>query len=208
MKWPDLKPKEVRFVAATLLVVFVFLNYWFMIPWWNKEHELAEELNIKQMELEAQDTQYIKNTKRWRQEYFEITKDRDSTSPHVKDSDAWKKHIDDLASQSGLASPNGPGLSVLREVNPRGNERIAPSGKTIMKNKPNDRPDELRLECVGDGSIQQAVKFLYFLQTDPAYPRIEKCQVSPSSSSGGQKLPHENKLKITLIVMVKLKPNP
>ena len=140
MKWPDLKPREVRFVAATLLVVFVFLNYWFMIPWWNKEHELAEELKFKEMKLEDQDTQYIRNIDKWRQELDKINKDRDTTSPYVKDSLTWQKHVDDLAIQSGLANPNGPGLSVLQEV-PTGKKR--PGTATNTSSKVNS--DELRL---------------------------------------------------------------
>ena len=104
------------------------------------------------------------------------------------------------ADQNGVALLKSP-----REVNNQVDAKKSPIGEKVpSKNKSN----ELRVNFPIEGNIQQTVKFLHSLQTDPAYPRIEKCQISPVSSSSASKASHENKLKTELTVMVKLKPNP
>ena len=156
MKWSSLKPSEIRLLIITGVVVFVFLNYVTVIPWWKSCQERSHKLAKDRKEMNRWN-EVLAGVEKKRLELRNLEKADSQSSPNVENPELWQKHFLALASQNGV------------EVTPRSQTRA---------NKLN--PNELTTGFIVRGSWENVVKFLVVLQNDASRPHFQRIKLAPA----------------------------
>jgi len=189
IKRPNLAPRELRILVITVAIAFLLLNHLVVVPWWNQVVERSWELRKDELDVQRQG-KALQSDPEWRRELSEFTQHRENRSPHVKDSDTWKRHINLLADENNVND-----FKINRENGPESKSGAKPTGRVEARLRSN----QLQLDCDVSCGLKEMVSFLHALQMDPAYPRIESCSLGLLKQG-------EEKLKGKIVFSVFLKP--
>ncbi|MDD2708241.1 MAG: hypothetical protein PHV34_09550 [Verrucomicrobiae bacterium] len=156
MKWPKLGVREKALSAITALVIFAAFNYMVVMPWIDHCREHRDQL-VKQGREARFREEFIRHIPDWRRELAALAQPQEAVPPHAASQEAWMKHFEEMARQSGVE---------LKQRNQKLGE-----GK--------GRPNQLRVECGLQGNFEGVARFLFKLQQDSSHPQVVSCQISP-----------------------------